>query len=185
MTEQFKTVIKNNQDQFVILQSPKNYIHRMLRILPSSSLTVVFDDANHFLAPYSKITYFKSGKISCQKRSGFKRNLEFPICRFLNDGATDTEVLRIADHDAQVLPRGIEVVRHVPIHSHFADYESVTIGKPKEVVVPIYNNPGQHKTELRQNIVYKKRPEKELQRIQQMREASYLRSVGLGTPVGD
>jgi len=184
MGEKLKTVIKNNQDQFVILQSPKNYIHRMLRIPPSSSLTVIFDDVNHFLAPYSKITYFKSGKISCQKRSGFKRNLEFPICCFLNDGNTETEVLRIADHDAQVLPRGIEVVRHVPIHSHFADYESVTIAKQKEHYVPEYNT-GLLKRELRQNIVYKKRPEKELQKIQKMREAAYLRSVGLGNPVGE
>ncbi len=185
MSEKFKTVIKNNQDQFVILQSPKNYIHRMLRIPPSSSLTVIFDDVNHFLAPYSKITYFKSGKISCQKRSGFKKEMAFPTTRFLNRGGASVEVLPIQQNDSLHLPKGIPVERNIPISSFYSDFSEVIIAEPKSILVPVLMNPGQLKEEKKQQIIYKKRPEKDLQKILQMREASYLRSVGLGTPVGE
>lgn len=175
----YKTQIRNHSPNTINLPAPKNYVHRTLFIQPNSTATIAFSDKAYILSGYERITYKKSGKIETKRRDGFKRDLEFPVVRFLNDGNTETEVLRVADHDAQVLPRGIEVVRHVPIHSHFADYESVTIAKQKERYVPEYNT-GQLKKELVQNIQYRKRPQKDLDRLKKMREASYLKSVGLG-----
>jgi hypothetical protein len=175
----YKTQIRNHSPNTINLPAPKNYVHRTLFIQPNATVTISFRDEAYILSGYERITYKKSGKVETKQRAGFKRDLEFPVVCFLNDGNTETEVLRIADHDAQILPRGIEVVRHVPIHSHFADYESVTIAKQKECYVPEYNT-GNLKRELRQNIQYRKRPQKDLDRLKKMRERSYLKSVGLG-----
>lgn len=179
MTEKYKTQIRNHCSRIVNLPAPKNYVYRTIFLQPNATVTISFSDPQYLLAPYERVVYRKSGAVDCKKRAGFKRDLKFPTCRFLNNGNTDTEALRITDHDVQLLPRGLEIVRHVPFFSTYAEYESVTISQPKERFVPEYNS-GNLKRELRPHIIYKKRNGKELERFKKMREASYLKSVGLG-----
>lgn len=181
MTEKFKCQIRNHTDKTITLKSPKNYIHRNFFIKGHTKLTVAFDDEAFFLSAYERIVYKKSGKIDCIKRKNFRRDLEFPTCKFLNLGGSFFEVMVIAPYDSLILPKGIEIVRHVPFYSFYSDFESVTIAEPKTVAVPVLMSPGEIKMEERQNIIYTKRPEKDLKKIKQMREQSYLRSVGLGS----
>jgi hypothetical protein len=180
MSEKYKCQIRNHRDDTVMLKAPKNYVYRTLFIQPHTTLTIAFSEEAYFLAPFERVVYKKSGKVETVKRRGFKRDLAFPVVKFLNRGGHMSEVVRVSDNDSQILPLGIEVERSVPFYSHFAEFESVIIAEPKEVVVPVYNSPGQHKTEKRQHIIYKKRNGKDLERLKKMRQVSYLRSIGLG-----
>lgn len=178
--ERFKTQIRNHTDQTVTLKSPKNCVHRTFFIQPHTTLTIAYSEEAYFLAPFERVVYKKSGKVETVKRRGFKRDLAFPATKFLNQGGAVVEILMIQQNDSVHLPLGIEVERSVPYYSFYSDFESVTIAKPRERFVPLLNNPGQLKRELVQNIVYKKRPKAELERLKKMREKSYLKSVGLG-----
>ena len=179
----FSTLIKNKTDRPVTLRNPPNYIRRNhSTIPPGKSLTIDFEDASYFLAPFDRITYKKNGRVNLRERGDYEAHeLKFPSCEFLNaNPSAKVEIVMISEGHSLKLPYGIPIKIEVPVFSFYAEFEEVVICAPTAHPVPDIGHPGYTKMEYRANIQYVNRSEKELAEIKKRREQTYLRSVGLG-----
>jgi len=145
---------------------------------PNETLEILISDANHLYAPYAEVVYENDEKVKVIPRKGFRHpGRKWPTVKFLNESGTPVESVFIGlfNKNTVELPVGIPAISSVDPFLDIAEYEEFIIRRVETAKAhPRFPGYLISDVQIHRNAI-KRRSEKELQRLEKLREEIQLK----------
>ena len=171
--ETFATVLRNERKNPLIVYEKWG---PLLSIWPGNEKTIETDDHDGMYAPFTKVTWLKSGEVVFSQRWGYRESqLGRWTIRCLNLNGHESEQ-RVIGGAVVLLPRGIPRTIEIPVLGDpLMTFKSLTI-KRVEVTEPNSRHPHYLNVDYVVKDVLEARPKDELAEIQHLLEAEEVKA---------